>query len=1411
MKEQLGGIGITMILPVPVHTSGGRDVVYRVRLSATMAATVSLCGSYFNTVLHIYRNACPSAGGVLVCCNDDGGCPGGPNPFASCCPNVTFIANTNYFIIVDGYDDVAAGHYILNIQPSSTFCQFEHCAGIIPPNDACLSRIGLPNPNVAAQWLQGWTIGAAMDNTPVCNNESQVAPGVWYSIIGNGETITVTTCDNYSDFNTKISVFCNDCEDLICVTANDNFNIPVCGYTSLVTWCSEPGKEYFVLVHGGFNWEVGKFRIGYWSDGALCTPYPVCTSVPSNDLCENALLLATPGTPYSVMGTTIGATVDNAPCCVNAQTAPGVWYYIIGNGTTLTISTCNPYTSGQNWDTKLSVYCNTCTNLSCVDGNNDWSGCILPGGLSQVSWCSVAGEQYYILVHGNVNATGNFALEVSSDNATCSTAPPCLISSPPPNDNCENATVLASVSVVPQSIRGSTIGASQDNASFCVVADAGSGVWYKLTGDGHEIWMTTCNEYTQCIGYDTRLSVYCGDCNGLTCVTGNDDLIPCPPMSEVIWCSEPGREYYILVHGIAGSVGNFQLDWWEDSATCTDYPVCATTGDSCADAKNIPSIPYCDEGTTWWYADNYAPPCAPLAGGRDRVYKIRLDYTELVTVSLCGSYFNTVLHIWMGCPDAGGTMICCNDDFMCAVDGTQSCCTDVVFMANTTYYIIVDGNGAAAAGHYILNIAQTSSCPAAHCLGLPPPNDSCEVAFGLPNPGIVPQWFNGWTIGATLDNAPVCNGEAQVAPGVWYSIDGTGNTMTVTTCDPYTDYDTKISVYCFECEYPVCVTANDNFNIPVCGYTSLVTWCSEPGRRYYILVHGGSPIELGNFKIGYWDDGLSCSPYPNCYPPPPPNDLCRDAITLIGSSTTPQSVLGTTVGATADNAPFCVVTDLAPGVWYKIIGNGTTITATTCNTYTQNQGYDTRLSVYCNDCEDLMCVTGNDDWPGCVPMSEVSWCSELGREYYVLVHGGTALAWGRFELDWWDDGALCDNPSVCTNAIPDFSVVIDCCHGPTILAGSTINAGNECYTRPSNEQIWELHLPYSCEYKFDMCDSPNWNSYLYLDATVCAATHIASDDDGCLLVPGLSYIDCVHLAAGTYYLMVEGFTAADQGDYVIKVSCCCDIPPVDQYDMGDLRPCNYPTLPGNPAHALTGIAWLGSTVSPELTPRVINLDIGDDGVTFPAWPWPLGPVPINVRVTPGPRYFYYAQECCGCLWLNGWMDINNDGDFTDDFPFSSEWIIQDALVTPGTYNFIVNPFELVSEPGPCGIFRFRLTSLPVGRLGFGKMDPACPTMIGGTFDMDYLGEVEDYILAANPYNLVVWPLVGSEHTHIKLDWQAAACGLTYWIYRDTICTFTPSPATLIATTTALTYSDTVITTSLIPIPRYFYQVTASNP
>lgn len=173
-------------------------------------------------------------------------------------------------------------------------------------------------------------------------------------------------------------------------------------------------------------------------------------------------------------------------------------------------------------------------------------------------------------------------------------------------------------------------------------------------------------------------------------------------------------------------------------------------GETCATAREVLGFPYCDTGTTVGYQDNYTPPCYSGGSAPDVVYWVRYTTTITCNVSLCGSAFNTVLHIYAGCPDGVGdpALLCCNDD--AAFCAPSSCCENVTFLPNITYYIIVDG-APGQSGQYILSLMQSNwGCPpnpgCAGCVNCPVgatmETEACPGSYPDPNGGCY-----GWPFG----------------------------------------------------------------------------------------------------------------------------------------------------------------------------------------------------------------------------------------------------------------------------------------------------------------------------------------------------------------------------------------------------------------------------------------------------------------------------------------------------------------------------------------------------------------------------------------------------------------------------------------------------------------------------------------
>jgi len=109
----------------------------------------------------------------------------------------------------------------------------------------------------------------------------------------------------------------------------------------------------------------------------------------------------------------------------------------------------------------------------------------------------------------------------------------------------------------------------------------------------------------------------------------------------------------------------------------------------------------------------------------------------------------------------------------------------------------------------------------------------------------------GSTDTALPDSEVSLCGVPNPAPGVWYQLLGTGGEMTIDTCNTATDYDSRIAVFTGDCPRGLtCVAHDDNS----CGLQASVTWMSEAGEKYLVLVHG-TGAQTGNFELTVWCAG----------------------------------------------------------------------------------------------------------------------------------------------------------------------------------------------------------------------------------------------------------------------------------------------------------------------------------------------------------------------------------------------------------------------------------------------------------------------------------------------------------------------------------------------------------------------------
>lgn len=457
----------------------------------------------------------------------------------------------------------------------------------------------------------------------------------------------------------------------------------------------------------------------------------------ANDLCAGAFPISSGQT---ISGTTVGATVDSPSgltTCGTSITAPGVWYFIVGNGGPLTASTCNQAT----YDTKISIFSGTCGTLACEGGNDDGAGC--SGFTSEASVNTTPGTLYYILVHGFLSTSGSFDLTAT------------LGAPPTGNDVCGGA-----LPIVPgQTISSTTVGTTFDNVGTCNTTNTSPGVWYTTVGNGDLYTATTCGATT----FDTKISVFEGNCGNLLCVDGNDD--DCGLQSTVNWTSTPGTQYFILVHGFGTSSGTFDLGLTSIPSATNDDPCSAIalnfgdnnyahiglTGDSLEVNPGAGSGASSCTSTDGWCSfelsvDNSAwfTFVAP-AGGSVNVVGDGFDSQIAVyTASNCSDY-STFVEVG-GNDDSG-------DDFLATANIFSGGLNLNCLTPGQTYYVQVDGFNGAESVTANVNLADNGgtlvSVDAGDCqshyVGYAPVMGDSNFLSGSASGGVAPFEF-AWSV-----------------------------------------------------------------------------------------------------------------------------------------------------------------------------------------------------------------------------------------------------------------------------------------------------------------------------------------------------------------------------------------------------------------------------------------------------------------------------------------------------------------------------------------------------------------------------------------------------------------------------------------------------------------------------------------
>lgn len=510
---------------------------------------VDTCSNYtnFDTEISLYRGIC----GVSLECmggNDDS-CSG----ITSALQWKTEIG-VLYYIKLHGHGLESVGNFGL------TFSSFPS-----PINEMCS---GAENLSIGMS-STGSTVGSAAiyDDVPSCGaSDSHLFPSIWYTVQGNGNAITISTCAPGTEIFTSIAVYSGSCDgidSLVCV-AGSEYDYSCLGekVAATVTWFASYGVDYYiqVLSEDGFG---GSIELTMTESSKF-----------SNDFCQTAseVVIDEKETVGLLEFSSGGYFVEPEISCGYTSEAVGAWYTVVGHGGVVSASTCSSVLS---FGTSLSIFRGSCGSLDCIgwnsvsfDGSSDSSNCIESGNFfsGTVRWNTRVGEVYFILVQGIDSSpkqtSGEFSLSVESVGV-------------PENDLCDNAEIVNLADNF--QVTGSTTLASQDqsignvysndNGETCKTISSGGDLWYRVVGVGSVIQASTCHPNTN---FDSQISVYASlvsstsyYCDELECISTNDDdddyCESNPNASQVSWFAEEGTSYLIRIHGFDQSAGEFVL------------------------------------------------------------------------------------------------------------------------------------------------------------------------------------------------------------------------------------------------------------------------------------------------------------------------------------------------------------------------------------------------------------------------------------------------------------------------------------------------------------------------------------------------------------------------------------------------------------------------------------------------------------------------------------------------------------------------------------------------------------------------------------------------------------------------------------------------------------------------------------
>lgn len=469
----------------------------------------------------------------------------------------TYSFNANlgetYFIVLS----TNLGEYEFDIE-------FEFYSGEIVCSDAIEIDI-LSNTTVA-----GNNIGSNF--TWVSCNNIQETP-IWYKFISpsDGE-VAIDTIG--SSIDTTLSISSGNCEDLYCISFNNNTN----STDSFVTITVNRGESYYVIVNGN-NAEEGEYQLNFTFEESL---YGICEDAYSLQLSDGLI---------SINGNNINNIITHFGC--TGVQLKSVWYSL----TSLTHGFVTINTQGSSIQTTLyGLYSlnGSCDELECIEYNDNTS--------PSISFEVAEGITYYIVIGGKNSIGGDYILNIDFNEVECT--PDCFdkecgsdgcggycgfCNNPETCDDEYQVCTFYSNEICQNSIEfipsDSTITFS-GNTQYSNIPDESCSfiipnpMWYSFTVPISGIISIDLSLSE----IDASFSLASGDCNFRVCIEETNTPVVAKSIMGIgkNFKVERGNTYFIIVGGNYGEDGNYFLRVNFDpdvppSFTSTSSPVVSTS------------------------------------------------------------------------------------------------------------------------------------------------------------------------------------------------------------------------------------------------------------------------------------------------------------------------------------------------------------------------------------------------------------------------------------------------------------------------------------------------------------------------------------------------------------------------------------------------------------------------------------------------------------------------------------------------------------------------------------------------------------------------------------------------------------------------------------------------------------------